>query len=80
MPVRRDLGENLNRASGTPANSRWERDGRVSPVGLYDLQRQIRPVGDAYRKLLRSFGQISLLPHGEMFDLTAGAASLKVEA
>ena len=48
-------------------------------MGLYDLQRQIRPVGDAYRKLFRNFGQISLLPHGEMFDLTAGAASLKVE-
>ena len=43
-------------------NSRWERDGRVNPVGLYDLQRQI-----------------SLLPHGEMFDLTDRPASLKVE-
>ena len=56
-----------------------ERNGRVNPVGLYDLQRQIRPVGDAYRELLRNFGGISLLPHGEMFDLTDRPASLKVE-
>ena len=56
-----------------------ERTGRVNPVGLYDLQRNIRPVGAAYRELLKNFGQIGLLPHGEMFDLTTRPAMLKVE-
>jgi beta-glucosidase/6-phospho-beta-glucosidase/beta-galactosidase len=56
-----------------------ERNGRVNPVGLYDLNRKVRPVGDAYRELIKNFGQITLLPHGEMFDLTQRPASLKVE-
>jgi beta-glucosidase/6-phospho-beta-glucosidase/beta-galactosidase len=29
-----------------------EHNGRVNPCGLYDLDRQIRPVGEAYRKLV----------------------------
>src|SRR4051812_30145240 len=29
-----------------------ENNGRVNPLGLYDLDRHIRPVGEAYRKLI----------------------------
>jgi beta-glucosidase/6-phospho-beta-glucosidase/beta-galactosidase len=30
---------------------RYER-GRVNPLGLYDLDRKIRPVGEAYKKMV----------------------------
>lgn len=30
----------------------------VNPVGLYDLERRIRPVGDAYRQLIRDWRQL----------------------
>ena len=32
-----------------------ERNGRVNPVGLYDLKRQIRPVGAAYKELITNW-------------------------
>jgi beta-glucosidase/6-phospho-beta-glucosidase/beta-galactosidase len=32
--------------------------GRVNPVGLYDLDRKIRPVGEAYRDLIRDWGAV----------------------
>jgi len=28
---------------------------RINPLGLYDLKRRIRPVGDAYRELIRDW-------------------------
>ena len=31
-----------------------ENNGRVNPLGLCDLDRRIRPVGHAYRKLIRN--------------------------
>ena len=34
-----------------------ERNHRVCPVGLYDLDRRIRPVGVAYRELVREWGR-----------------------
>ena len=46
--------------------------------GLYDLDRKQRPVGAEYAKLIQEFGRISLMPHGEMFDITGRTASLKV--
>ena len=32
-----------------------ENNGRVNPLGLYDLNRKIRPVGEAYRELVRQW-------------------------
>ena len=55
-----------------------EKNDRVNPCGLYDLQRQPRPVAAAYRDLLKEFGQITLLAHGDMFTLTEKSASLKL--
>ncbi len=35
-----------------------ENKGTVNPLGLYDLQRQIRPVGQAYRELIKDWGAV----------------------
>lgn len=51
----------------------------VNVCGFYDLQRQPRPVAHAYRELLEEFGQITIVPHGEMFEVTGRPAVLKVE-
>ncbi len=53
--------------------------GRVNPCGLYDLKRKARPVAKAYRSLLREYGQITIVPHGEMFEISKQPARLKVE-
>jgi beta-glucosidase len=34
-----------------------EKNNRVSPVGLYDLDRRIRPVGQAYKQLIQDWGR-----------------------
>jgi beta-glucosidase/6-phospho-beta-glucosidase/beta-galactosidase len=44
-----------------------EDNGRVNPLGLYDLDRKIRPVGVAYKKLIQQWRDI--LPT-ESFSLT----------
>ena len=36
--------------------------GRVNPLGLYDLNRNIRPVGEAYKKMIQQWREI--LPVG----------------
>ncbi|MDQ3041505.1 MAG: family 1 glycosylhydrolase, partial [Acidobacteriota bacterium] len=41
-----------------------EDNGRVHPVGLFDLDRKIRPVGEAYRRLIKQWGFMPLLPEG----------------
>ena len=56
-----------------------EKNGTVNACGLYDLKRQPRPVAKAYRELLEAFGQITVVPKGEMFEVTKMAAMLKVE-
>ena len=56
-----------------------ERRGHVNPCGLYDLERRPRPVAAAYRAVLEEFGQITIVPHGEMFEITRERARLKVE-
>lgn len=56
-----------------------EKRGTVNACGLYDLDRQPRPVAAAYRALLEEFGQITIVPHGEMFEVTDREARLKVE-
>jgi hypothetical protein len=35
-----------------------EHNGRVNPLGLCDLNRKIRPVGAAYRDLIRDWGEV----------------------
>jgi beta-glucosidase/6-phospho-beta-glucosidase/beta-galactosidase len=46
-----------------------ENANRVNPLGLYDLERKIRPVGKAYRDLIREWKEI--LPTGSL-ALTLG--------
>jgi|GEM_PF-96018 len=53
--------------------------GKVNECGLFDLKRKIRPAGTAFRVLLEEFGQITIVPHGEVFEVTDRPASLKVE-
>jgi beta-glucosidase/6-phospho-beta-glucosidase/beta-galactosidase len=43
-----------------------QRNGHVNPLGLYDLARNIRPVGRAYRKLIQQWKSIPLLPNGPL--------------
>ncbi len=62
----------------------WDRglakkEGKVNECGLYDLDRKPRPVAEAYKMLLQEYGQITIVPHGEMFEVTPEAARLKVE-
>jgi beta-glucosidase/6-phospho-beta-glucosidase/beta-galactosidase len=47
-----------------------EKHGRVNACGLYDLDRRPRPVAAEYQKLIREFNRITVLAHGEMFELT----------
>ena len=56
-----------------------EKKGTVNACGLYDLERKIRPVGQSYKMLLENFGRMTMVPHGEMFELTGQPAVLKVE-
>jgi beta-glucosidase/6-phospho-beta-glucosidase/beta-galactosidase len=56
-----------------------QRSGHVNACGLFDLERRPRPVAAAYRALLEEFGQITIVPHGEMFEITGREARLKVE-
>ncbi len=56
-----------------------EQNGTVNACGLFDLERRPRAVEAAYRMLLNEFGQITTVPHGEMFELTSQPANLKVE-
>jgi hypothetical protein len=35
-----------------------ENNGRVNALGLYDLERRIRPVGEAYRQLIRDWQRV----------------------
>jgi beta-glucosidase/6-phospho-beta-glucosidase/beta-galactosidase len=52
-----------------------EKRGYVNCSGLFDLDRKPRPVSAAYRMLLKEFGRITALTHGEMFELTEREAS-----
>src|SRR5690349_3313863 len=35
-----------------------EERGELTPVGLFDLDRRIRPVGEAYRRLIATWGEV----------------------
>lgn len=54
-----------------------ELNNRVNACGLYDLDRKPRPVAQAYKSLLEEFGQITIVPHAEMFEITDRPAQLK---
>lgn len=43
-----------------------EDNGRVNPLGLYDLDRNIRPVGRAYQRMIEQSGNTPLLPNGPL--------------
>jgi hypothetical protein len=43
------------------------------------MNRNKRPVADAYKMLLQQFGQLTIVPHGEMLGLTDEPAILKVD-
>ena len=56
-----------------------EQKGTLNACGLYDLDRKPRPVAEAYKMLLQEYGQITIVPHGELFEVTDRPATLKVE-
>ncbi len=56
-----------------------EKKGKINECGLYDMNRKPHPVADAYKSLLKEFGQITIVPYGEMFEITNRQARLKVE-
>ena len=62
-------------STGTSAEKRLS----VNACGLYDLDRKIRPVGESYKMMIEEFGQITIVPHAEMFEFTSRPATLKVE-
>ena len=41
-------------------------NGRANSLGLYDLDRKIRPVGSAYKELIRAWNDTPLLPNGPL--------------
>jgi hypothetical protein len=43
-----------------------EDNGRVNPLGLYDLDRKIRPVGRAFKELVEQWCDVPLLPNGPL--------------
>jgi beta-glucosidase/6-phospho-beta-glucosidase/beta-galactosidase len=47
-----------------------EKHGRVNACGLFDSNRRPREVAGEYRKLIREFGDITSVAHGEMFEVT----------
>jgi beta-glucosidase/6-phospho-beta-glucosidase/beta-galactosidase len=53
--------------------------GHVNPCGLFDLARKPRAVASAFRQLVETFGRITIVPKGEMFEVTTAPARLKVE-
>jgi beta-glucosidase/6-phospho-beta-glucosidase/beta-galactosidase len=56
-----------------------KKNNTVNACGLYDLNRKPQPVAAAYRMLLKEYGQITIFPHGELFEVTNREARLKVE-
>lgn len=56
-----------------------EKKGTVNACGLFDLDRKPRAVAASYKMLLQEYGQITIVPHGELFEITARPATLKVQ-
>ncbi len=47
-----------------------EVNNRVNPFGLYDMNRKIRPVGEAYKQIIEEFKDISVMPRSEILSIT----------
>jgi beta-glucosidase/6-phospho-beta-glucosidase/beta-galactosidase len=43
-----------------------EDNGNVNPLGLCDLDRNVHPVGEAYKRLIQQWGDAPLLPNGPL--------------
>ena len=56
-----------------------EKNNRVNECGLFDLNRKPRPVADAYKMLLEHFGQMTIVPFGEMLSITQEPAMMKLD-
>jgi beta-glucosidase/6-phospho-beta-glucosidase/beta-galactosidase len=56
-----------------------EQNRRVMQCGLYDMDRRPRPVARAYQQLIKEFGNITALAHGEMFELTRRPAGARTD-
>jgi hypothetical protein len=56
-----------------------EENNRVWPIGLYDLNRKLRPVGQAYRDLIQSWKNTPLLPGGPLTVLGEWAGPFDVD-
>jgi beta-glucosidase len=48
---------------------------RVNPLGLYDLNRRIRPVGEAYRELIQEFSGLTIVPSSDFLDWSPSLAA-----
>ncbi|WP_426168565.1 family 1 glycosylhydrolase [Sandarakinorhabdus sp. DWP1-3-1] len=48
-----------------------EKNDRANPLGLYDLDRNIRPVGEAFRRLVTQWQSTPVLPYGPV-DIAGG--------
>jgi beta-glucosidase len=67
-----------------------EQNGRVNPLGLYDLDRNIRPVGRSYQKLIADWREVlptqsicltvPVVPPAEYHELSALRQRLEAEA
>jgi beta-glucosidase/6-phospho-beta-glucosidase/beta-galactosidase len=44
---------------------------RVNPLGLYDLDRNLRPVGTAYGDLIRSFSRLPVVPNSDFLAIVS---------
>lgn len=55
-----------------------EKNDVVVGCGLYDLDRNPRPVAASYKMLLEEYGQITIFPQGELFQISDNDARLKV--
>ena len=49
-----------------------EKKDEVVPSGLFDLQRNIRPVGKEYRKLIREYAHLPILKQNPIFGIGDG--------
>lgn len=56
-----------------------QKKGTINECGLFDMNRKPHPVAEAYKMLLQEFGQITIVPYGEMLEITDRPATLKVE-
>lgn len=55
-----------------------QQNNHVNACGLYDPDRKPRPVAQAYKELLEQFGQITIVPYGEILEMIDRPARLKV--